>query len=65
MQFQVRAGSGRTGGIVGYPSDRLQEEVAYLSYHFHWPLEEILALEHQDRQRWVDEIGKINRQLSG
>ena len=53
------------GGIVGYPPDRLYEEVAYIAYHFHWPMEEILDLEHADRRRWVEEIGKINRQLSG
>ena len=45
--------------------ERLYEEVAYIAYHFHWPLEEILRLEHRDRQRWVEEIGKINQQLSG
>jgi len=24
----------------------------------------VLALEHNDRQRWVDEIAKINRRLN-
>lgn len=56
---------GEYGGIVGYPLDRLYEEVAYVAYHFHWPAEDILALEHHDRRRWVEEIGKINKQLSG
>ncbi len=65
MRPRVRGGDPGRGGIAGYPLERLYEEVAYIAYHFHWPLEEILALEHQDRQRWVDEIGKINRQLSG
>jgi hypothetical protein len=27
-------------------------------------MEEILNLEHADRQRWAEEIGKINRELS-
>lgn len=49
---------------MGYPLDRLHEEVAYIAYHFHWPLEEILRLEHRDRQRWIEEIGKINEQLN-
>ncbi len=44
--------------------ERLHEEVAYIAYHFHWPLERILDLEHADRRRWVEEIAKINRQLS-
>ena len=36
---ETRGGSCRAGGVVGYPLDRLQEEVAYLAYHFHWSLE--------------------------
>ena len=48
----------------GYPPDRLFEEVAYLAYHFHWPQDEILRLEHRDRQRWVAEVARINRRLN-
>ncbi|MFV2063344.1 MAG: DUF6760 family protein [Chloroflexota bacterium] len=47
-----------------YASERLFEEVAYVSYHFHWSLEEILELEHRDRQRFVEEIASINRRIS-
>ncbi len=47
-----------------YAPDRLFEEVAYVSYHFHWSLEEILSLEHGMRQRFVEEIASINRRLS-
>ena len=43
-----------------YAADRLYEEVAYVAYHFHWSLDEILDLEHADRQRFVAEIGSIN-----
>jgi hypothetical protein len=50
--------------VSGYPSDRLFEEVAYLSYHFHWPYEQIMRLEHQERQRWVQEVAKINQRLN-
>jgi hypothetical protein len=50
---------------VTYAADRLYEEVAYVAYHFHWSLEEILDLEHPLRQRFVTEIGQINRRLSG
>ncbi len=64
MPDQVRGGPGRTGGVVGYPLHRLQEEVAYLAYHFHWPLDEILELEHGERQEWVNEVAKINRRLN-
>lgn len=43
---------------------RIFEEVAFVAYHFHWPFEEILDLEHPLRQRFVDEIGAINRMLA-
>jgi hypothetical protein len=49
---------------VTYATDRLYEEVAYVAFHFHWPLEEILDLEHPERQRFVEEIGRLNRRLS-
>jgi hypothetical protein len=49
---------------VTYASDELYEEVAYVAYHFHWGLEEILDLEHPDRRRFVDEIARINRRLT-
>ena len=64
LQRAGRDRSGRSGGIVGYPLDRLHEEVAYIAYHFHWPRDEILELEHGERQRWVEEIANINRRLN-
>jgi hypothetical protein len=42
----------------------LFEEVAFVAYHFHWPMTDILDLEHADRHRWVAEISSINRRLS-
>jgi Family of unknown function (DUF6760) len=42
-------------------SDRLFEEIAYIAYHFHWPLDQILDLEHPLRRRFVEEIARINR----
>ena len=47
-----------------YASDRLFEEVAYVAYHLHWSMDEILELEHADRQRFVTEISAINRRLT-
>jgi len=38
--------------------------VAFVAYHFHWPLDHVLALEHADRRRWVAEISSINRRMS-
>ena len=65
MRTQFRGGSRITGGIISYPLDKLYEEVAFIAYHFHWPPGDILNMEHRDRQRWVEEISRINRQLSG
>ena len=47
-----------------YATDRLYEEVAYVAYHFHWSLDEILELEHPLRRRFVEEIASINTRLS-
>jgi hypothetical protein len=64
VQDAIRGGPGRPGGVVGYPLDRLHEEVAYLAYHFHWPLDEILNLEHGERQVWVKQVASINQRLN-
>ena len=50
--------------MIGYPSFRLFEEVAFIAYHFHWPYDQIMCLEHRERQRWVSEISRINQQLN-
>ena len=64
LRFGRRDRSGGSGGIVGYPFDRLHEEVAYIAYHFHWPRNEILDMEHGERRRWVKEIAGINSRLN-
>ncbi len=48
-----------------YATEQLFEEVAYVAYHFHWSLEEILDLEHPTRHHFIEAIGSINRRLSG
>ena len=45
--------------MIGYPLDILSEEVAYVAYHFHWPYDQVMGLEHNERKRWVEEIAKI------
>ena len=45
--------------------ESLYEEVAFIAYHFHWPLDDVLNMEHAERHKWVEEISKINRRLSG
>ena len=44
--------------------DRLFEEVAYIAYYLHWPQDQVMRMEHHERQRWVAEIAKINRRLN-
>ena len=51
--------------MISYPLNRMFEEVAYISYHFHWPYDQIMAMEHRERQLWVTEIAKINKRLAG
>ena len=64
MPARLRGGDCWPGGIVGYPLDRLFEEVAFIAFHFHWPFIDILNLEHGDRHRFMDEISAINRQIN-
>jgi hypothetical protein len=49
---------------VTEPSGRLYEELTYVAYYLHWPLDELLDLEHPVRRRFVEEIGRINRRLN-
>jgi len=50
--------------MMGYPLDRLYEEVAYIAYHFHWAADELLEMEHGDRRRWAAQIARINEGLN-
>ena len=46
-----------------YAPDRLYEEVAYVAYYLHWSREEILDLDHLERQRFVAQIGALNTRI--
>ena len=61
VRARVRGGARRRGGVLGYPLGALREEVAFIAYHFHWPLETLLNLEHAERRKWVSEISAINQ----
>src|SRR5207248_7256091 len=43
-----RDGSHGTGGIVSYPLDKLSGEVAYIAYHFHWGMDDILSMRSEE-----------------
>jgi hypothetical protein len=47
------------GGILTYAADHLLEEVAYVAFHYHWPLDTVLDLEHPDRQRFIEQIPRF------
>jgi hypothetical protein len=49
---------------VSYPLERIFQEVAYIAYHFHWPLNDILDMEHRERQLWIKEISAINKEIN-
>ena len=51
-------------GNEGYPLAHLYEEVAFIAYHFHWSHEQLMNTEHAQRRRWVEEISRINHELS-
>ena len=46
-----------------YAIDQIFEEVAYVAYYFHWELDKILDLPHSLRVRFIEEIGRIHRQM--
>ena len=43
-----------------YGTDLLMEEVSYVAYHFHWPFDQILDLEHPMRRDFVTRIAGMN-----
>lgn len=49
---------------MSYPLERIYQEVAYIGYHFHWAIDDILEMEHRERQIWVREISEINREIN-
>jgi hypothetical protein len=46
--------------MLRYPSEVLWQEIAYLAYHLHWPMDELLDLEHMDRVRMVRAVARLN-----
>lgn len=43
-----------------YAPERLYAEVAYLAYYLHWSRNDLLDLEHAERQRFVAEVAALN-----
>jgi hypothetical protein len=47
--------------VKRYPVDALWQEIAYLAYHLHWPLDDILDLEHMDRVTLIRAVVSLNQ----
>lgn len=47
-----------------YAPRQLHEEIAYVAYHFHWSLAELLDLEHLRRRAFIAQIASINTRLN-
>lgn len=50
--------------MTGYPLERIYEEVAFIAYYFHWQHDEVMAMPHNQRKKWCEQIGRINKKLS-
>lgn len=48
--------------MMRYPAEALWQEIAYLAYHLHWPLDDLLDLEHADRVRMIRAVAAFNTQ---
>jgi len=35
-----------------------------VAYHFHWSMEDVLCMEHRERQIWIREISDINKEIN-
>jgi hypothetical protein len=49
---------------LSYPSERLAEEVAFLSHYMHWPYDQVMSMDHRQRQQWVAEVSRMNERLN-
>lgn len=38
--------------------------MSFISYYFHWSAQEVMALDHNSRRRWCEEISAINSSLN-
>ena len=45
---------------MSYPAERLAEEVAFVSHYMHWPYDQVMSMDHRERQSWVREVSRMN-----
>ncbi len=46
------------------PPRELYRQLSFISYYFHWGLEDVLNLPHLERERFCREISRINREAN-
>ena len=46
--------------MLRYPAEALWQEIAFLAYHLHWSMDDLLDLEHMDRVRMVRAVVNLN-----
>jgi hypothetical protein len=65
LRARLRRGDDQPGKrIAGYPLEQLYEEIAFIAYYLHWPMRELMHVDHLERRRWCEEVSKLNRKLS-
>ena len=47
--------------MLSYPAEAIWQETAYLAYHLHWSLDDVLGLEHLDRVRMVRAVVNLEQ----
>ena len=51
-------------GALDLEPVHLYPEVALIAYHFHWSRSECMSMSRKERRQWINEIGKINREIA-
>ncbi|MCB9551349.1 MAG: hypothetical protein H6705_05610 [Myxococcales bacterium] len=47
---------------MSHPSEKLREEVAYLSHRLHWPYETVMSMSHLEREEWVRQTARLDQE---
>jgi len=48
---------------LAYPVEMVRSEIAFVAYHFHWSLGELLDLPHRERVAWVGQVSAMNKKV--
>lgn len=46
------------------PPRELYRQLSFISYYFHWDLDTVLDLPHLEREKFCEEINRINREAN-